>query len=166
LLLGIAFAHQPARVLVVGSFQAAAIMWLASGAGLEANCIGVDIDESANEVARKNLSVLSLSNVRIRHLDGHQAGELFDGKIDLVLLDAEEKRNGQTSKAIYTTLLSALEPYLADRALILAHDASWPMFARDFQQLKEYLRQSGRFDRCVTLPIDRYGLLIARRGQP
>lgn len=164
LLMGIACLHKPATVLVIGSFQGGSLLWIATGAGPESTCLGVDIDESANHIARANLHSLGLTQAVVYDCDGHDAAALFDRKIDLVLLDAESQRDGEASKTIYTTLLSALLPHLSDRALVLAHDACWPKFAADFHYFKAFATQTNAFAKPVTLAVDRYGLLVLGRA--
>ena len=161
LLFALACVRRPKRVLVVGSYQGAALVWMALAAP-GAAVIGVDIDPEANAVAEANLRRAGLGNAYIRLCDGHVSAALHSGPIDLLLLDAEEERNGHASKRIYLSLLRALAPRLAEDALVLAHDACWPPFAEDFDALREIFAETGMFTPPVTLGIDRYGLMLAR----
>jgi predicted O-methyltransferase YrrM len=165
LLYALSATKRPRRLLVVGSYQAAALAWLALGAP-EAAAIGVDINPAANEVARANLQRAGLFNTVVLQRDGHNVGELLGGPIDLLLLDAEAEVDGRASKLIYSSLISSLEPHLARNALVLAHDACWPTFESDFTVFRRRLLDCGSFHVPMTLPIDRFGLMVTRRGAP
>lgn len=164
LLFGIACVVRPTNALVVGSYQGASLLWLAAGAGPSCRTIGVDLDENANATARSNVGFLRL-DAEILRLDGHDAGALFDRNLDLVLLDAETKVEGTSSKAIYSTLLEALLPHLSDDAIVLGHDACWPKFASNFIDFKLFASRTGVFGPSLSLAIDRYGLLVLKKAR-
>lgn len=160
LLFGISTNAQPKNVLIVGSYLANSLVWLAYPLPSLARVIGVDVNNRANEIARKNLDNIGLNQIDIVKMDGHDAGNLFADGIDLLLLDADGRKTG---KKIYQSLLQSLFPFLNQEALVLAHDVCYTKFKDDLITYIDIVSDRTFFKKTIILPVDSFGLGVSKR---
>ena len=160
---GISSIIQPDNILVAGSYVGNSLVWLALPVLKTARIVGVDIDETANQVAIANLKAIDAENVEIYTLDAHKSGSLFlERKISLLLLDVDSETNG---KEIYISILKALQNHLTDDAIILAHDACYPKFAEQMEKYRSYICNKLYITQSITLKIDQFGLEVTKNGK-
>jgi predicted O-methyltransferase YrrM len=129
LLLALALAFRPQRVVFLGSYYGYWAAWLLPA--LEVNggeAILIDPDTHAMEVARSNLSrMYPLINVETISCPGESylAGP-DSGEFDMVVLDAELPRShpdpSRRGKGIYFHLMNSLLPRLSRRSLLVCHN--------------------------------------------
>jgi predicted O-methyltransferase YrrM len=164
-LYGISYAAGARRILGIGTYAGNALVWLALPA-LTADApnrriVGVDVDESANELARENFERLGLGGgVECITMDGHDAAEALGDIWDLVLLDADDPAG---RKAIYLSLLDAVYPHLRPEGLVLAHDICVPLFHDQMAEYQERVRDEARFAVSLPLEIDDCGLEVSKK---
>lgn len=168
LLYGVAHLARPARILVVGSYYANTLVWLAGpGFGPVASypgeaAVGVDVDAEAVAGAAGNVARLGTDGrISVAVLDGHAAGDRIGGRFDLVLLDADDPIR---RKEVYLSLLDALLPHIADGGLVLAHDICVPVFGSEMARYQQATRDPDRFSGTVSYEIDPCGLELSRKA--
>ncbi|NUQ01062.1 MAG: hypothetical protein HUU35_14535 [Armatimonadetes bacterium] len=87
--------------------------------------------------------------------------------IDLLYLDATGPKDHpdpqQRGKRIYRSLLETAYPYLADGALIVAHDTVPDWFTKSAGEYFELCRDGSRFRDSVEVRIDEMGLEVTRK---
>lgn len=164
--------RRPQVIVCVGVFCGNTLIWnvgAATGPGQvyeAAARVGCEVVAEHVELARRNfVKIGAVADIRCQ--DGHETVTSLDRPIELLYLDAnggndhpDERRRG---KRIYATLLEAAEPYLADDALILAHDTVPDWFARTAQCYFDLCRDRSRFRHSVEVRIDEQGLEVTQR---
>lgn len=165
LLFALGFAASPSHVVGVGTFVGYAISWLLrdrsdneAGPFIH-HAMGADVDKCANEVARRNCSILGHGD-RLSFADSD--GIAIIGRcrfpIDLLYLDLDDPVTG---KAGYWRVAEAAMPRLTRGSLVLAHDACLTRFQSDIEAFHGFLARTGRFAGPWVLPIDECGLSVS-----
>jgi predicted O-methyltransferase YrrM len=120
--------------------------------------IGIEIDATEAERARKNLATIDEDGqVEIITADGISWLRDFAGEIDLLYLDAAEI--GGRGKSIYLDVLDASRHCLGENSLVLAHNS-----VNSAKELAEYLdtvRDPRQFRESVNVIIDDQGLEVS-----
>lgn len=159
LLYGLSDALQPRAILGVGTAYGNALAWLTAPVNGRARVVGVDLDADATHTARSNFEAAQLQASWLV-TDARALPALETDPYDLILIDADD---AVTGKGICVELLQALRPLFAPNAVILAHDATYPKFAVDFDAYRQISRNPALFHGSVTIGIDRFGLEVTRR---
>ncbi|MFD2370644.1 O-methyltransferase [Brevibacillus sp. GCM10020057] len=149
------------NIVVLGSYFGYALLWLAAGVSNESTprVVGIDLNEEACLSARQNVRRIGLNGVEIICGDAFTVIDNFENnKFDLLFLDVEK----EGSKSAYYPLLEKWLPKLRTEAIILAHDSSVPKFAEDFKKYHEFVRDTKRFRKSVSLPLDKCGIEVTR----
>jgi predicted O-methyltransferase YrrM len=161
LLYALSDTFRPKNQAVIGSAEANALIWLALPVLPTAHKIlGMDLDEEGNSKTSANLTSLGAEKITIKTLDGREAKSEFKDKIDLLFIDVWSAGNG---KSDYFDILEQAYPALAEGALILAHDITYPKFRNDLAGYLCMVRNENRFRCSCSIPIDRYGLEVTIR---
>jgi len=122
--------------------------------------VGIEIRPEFAELARSNVSRLGhWDNVEIVAADGMDWLASYDGKIDLLYLDADGQ--GGRGKSIYLDLLRVAEPRLREGSLVLAHNSV--NSARQLSEYLAYVRSAGGFRKSVNVVLDDQGLEVTLR---
>ncbi|QND45960.1 hypothetical protein HB780_09615 (plasmid) [Rhizobium lusitanum] len=155
------FAHvtRPQFIYGAGTYVGFAFAWLISGRQArdgDFNARGVDCDEAATIIARRNMLRLEATGA----LDIRIADALIDLKarrdpIDLLFIDVDA---ADTRKSLYTDILECAKPLLKSGALILAHDPLVPAFRNDFERFFAYIEEQDCFGPNCVLPLDDCGI--------
>lgn len=163
-LYGLAATVRPRSLLGIGTFAGNLFGFLtAAGFGPTAvyagECaVGLDVDAWATRTATRNFRRAGYCDrVRFETRDGRTPPEPPPGGWSLVLLDADDPVR---RKGVYCELLDAVEPHLADGALVLAHDTTYPKFAAELAPYLARVRSSA-YRGSVSLPVDEYGLELS-----
>ncbi len=164
LFFAVASASEASNILVLGSFQGAALVWFAA-ARPTAECLGVDICPLATQRAQANIAAMGLS-AKVRAMDGYALADEVGPQFDLVLVDVESPVDGRASKKICATMLRALRRRIAADAVVLVHDACWAPFANDMALVRQELDTANGYPNTTSFAIDRYGVMLARRCNP
>lgn len=167
-LYGIAATARPGALLGIGTYAGNLFGFLAAaGFGptrrYEGACaVGLDVDAEATALAERNFRRAGYAGTaRFEARDGRTPPAPPPGGWSLVLLDADDPVR---RKAVYEEMLRAVEPHLADGALILAHDTAYPKFASDLAPYLARVR-SGVHRGSVALPVDEYGFELTVSGR-
>ena len=163
LLFGLGATVAPRTIVGVGTYVAYTYSWLLAGSSSAARpftrAIALDPDQDANRVARANLSGLTFgSRVAVVDAPGSDVLGHVTGPIDLLFLDLDDPI---TAKAGYADVLRLAEPALAPGALVIAHDACVPRFARDMSAFGAAAEELERVSEPIVLPVDACGVAIA-----
>ncbi|MEU6067985.1 class I SAM-dependent methyltransferase [Streptomyces sp. NPDC047082] len=166
LLYGIAALHRPQRLAVLGCYAGNLLGWTAGpGFGPQARftgacAVGLDVDAAAVALAERNLRGAGYSpGARAVCADAYAADAFAaQGPWDLVVIDVDEPG---ARKAGYHRVLERWVPYLAEGAVVVAHDVKHPAFAHDLAGYAEHTRRLGAFA-TTTLPADVCGLEVSR----
>ena len=163
-LYGISHAAGARRILGIGTYAGNALVWLAlpalAAGAPQRRIVGVDVDDSATELARENFERLGLGPVECVTMDGHDAAEALGDTWDLVLLDADDPEGRKT---IYLSLLDAVYPHVRPDGLVLAHDICVPLFHDQMAEYQERVRDEERFAASLPLEIDDCGLEVSKK---
>lgn len=167
LLFGLAVAARSVNIVGVGTYVGYPFSWLlrdradreSVGERQWETATGIDVDEGANIVARRNCSVLG-HDERLRFLtvDGVVGVSRSTPAIDLLFIDLDDQVR---RKAAYRDVLEAALPQLQVGALVLAHDPCVPAFEKDFAAYHGLIRESGLFRGPWVLRVDGCGLSVA-----
>ncbi|NEP00407.1 MAG: hypothetical protein F6K58_17350 [Symploca sp. SIO2E9] len=163
LVFAIAETAQPRNIVGAGTFVGYTFAWLIrerAEASHPPDCaIGIDVDSEANIIARTNCRILNHDN-HLNFLDGDAVTWLkqLDIPIDLLYVDVDSPEQGR--KMLYVDVLEASLPRLRSGALVLAHDASLPLFANSFAQYNAFVRNHPKLVGPWTLPVDECGLSV------
>lgn len=161
LLYALSETFQPSNQAAIGSAEANALIWLALPVLSTAHKIlGVDLDAEGNRKTVENLRSFGAEKIEIKTLDGKEAKSEFTDNIDLLFIDVWSEENGKSG---YFDILEQIYPALAEGALILAHDITYPKFRNDLASYLCMVRDKNRFRHSCSIPIDRYGLEVTIR---
>jgi len=164
LLFALGFAAQPQTVVGIGTYVGYTFSWLLRDRrDSESNpfpemAVGMDVDESANQLARRNCSVLN-HGTRLSFLDGDGITLLtrLETPIDLLYIDVDDPVVG---KGGYRQVIETASSLLSPGALVLAHDACVPKFAADFAAYNGYVKRCEIFRDTWIFPVDDCGLSV------
>lgn len=163
-LFGLAAAHQPSTVLVLGCFVGYAAVWV-FGPALPpaplypaARLTACDVFPPAVDGARANFAALGAgAAVDVVLSDAADLLAGLDGSIDMLFLDVDSPDEG---KRAYAPLLAAARPLLAPGALVLAHDVTHPYYLDDVAPYRAMTRDKTLFRRTALLELDPCGLEV------
>jgi predicted O-methyltransferase YrrM len=165
-LFGIGALRQPRRIAVCGCYAGNLMAWV-TGCGFGpfaryegARAVGLDVDAEAIGLATANFARAGFATSTVAEVADAFDADRFaaDGPWDLVLIDVDVPG---ARKSGYCRLLERWRPYLADNALVVAHDISHPVFAWDLRAYKDFVRACGAVD-TATLPVDECGFEVSR----
>lgn len=165
LLFALGYASQARNIVGVGTYVGYTFSWLLrdrsdpEAAPYCEMAVGIDVDSSANALARRNCDLLGHGQ-RLTFIDsdGEAAIADSDWPIDLLYLDLDDPATGKSGyKRVLKTALDHLRP----GALVLAHDPCVPAFRKDFESYNELVNGCERFRRSWTFPVDVCGLAVA-----
>lgn len=160
------WAH-PARVLGIGTYVGNAFAWLAAaGFGPERvydGDVALAVDPDAEAIAQSRTNMDQRAGWSVEHavVDGHLAPSMLGGNWDALWLDADDPVE---RKGILVPLLERAYPFLAPRALVLAHDVVVDRFRDHMCAYREHVADPVRFAASATFPIDPCGLEISVRA--
>lgn len=165
LLFAVGLAVRPRYVVGVGTFVGYAFAWLIrdrSDAAAGPFCdraLGIDVDQHANELARRNCAHLGHgTRLRFRDGDGTLPASWQDGPVHLLYLDLDDPQSGKTG---YVTALQTARDRLAPGAVILAHDPCVAAFAGAFADYHAIVHAATWLRGPWILPVDECGLSVA-----
>jgi predicted O-methyltransferase YrrM len=164
LLFGIAVAHRPRRMVVLGSFVGYAAVWL-FGPALSCyqlfavdRLLACDIFEPAVLTARENFASLPGGDqIQVVHSDAADWLAADREPIDLLYLDVDNIERG---KRDYVPLLEAALPKLTSGSLVLAHDVTHPDYIGHLDDYRALVSDRSKFRRSATIEVDPCGLEV------
>ena len=164
LVFALGFAAHPQIVVGVGTYVGYTFSWLIRDRGDSESgpfpemAIGIDVDQSANQLARRNSSVLN-HGTRLSFLDGDGITLITKIKrpIDLLYIDLDDPVLGKSG---YRQIIETASSLLSPGALVLAHDACVPKFAADFAAYNDYIKRCEIFRETWIFPVDDCGLSV------
>jgi predicted O-methyltransferase YrrM len=166
-LFALACCGRPRAVLVLGSHVGLAGAFLLRDR-TDARCnppvecfVGIDPDEAATAVARRNCALLGHgARASILATTGQQYLAAPERRFDLLLIDIDDPATG---KADYAELLQLALPHLEPGALVLAHDPLVARFGPDMDIFHDWIAADPRLTGPWILPVDDCGLTVAAR---
>lgn len=164
LLFALAYASQPQTIVGVGTYVGYTFSWLLRDRSDDAApcwemAVGIDVDSSANALARRNCNQLGHGQrLRFMDTDGEAAIANSDWMIDLLYLDLDDPATGKSG---YSKVIQASLAHLRPGAIVLAHDPCVPAFRQDFESYNKLVNSCGRFRHSWTFPVDACGLSVA-----
>jgi predicted O-methyltransferase YrrM len=151
----------PQFIYGAGTYVGFAFAWLISGRQArdgDFNARGVDCDEAATVIARRNMLQLETTGtLDLRVADALIELESRRDPIDLLFIDVDAV---DTRKSMYTDILERAKPHLRPGALVLAHDPLVPAFKNDFQRFFAYIEEQDCFGPNCVLPLDDCGISV------
>jgi predicted O-methyltransferase YrrM len=162
LLFALAYASNGDSILGIGTYVGYVIAWLVGGVVCRTErteVIGVDPDDDANRLARRNLSTLhGITRLKILDAEAKAVLPTLDTRFDIVLLDLDSPLTGKLG---YVEVLEMAAEWLPSGALVVAHDASVPRFADDFVAYHSLVNGHPRLRGPWVLAVDECGLSVA-----
>lgn len=165
LLFMLASVKAPKNVFAAGIFCGNTLIWNAAPVMLRSDSdgftriLGVDIDETAIDLAKSNFNSLNIKNsVELLCEDALISAAKINYELDYIYLDADSMERG---KKIYLDILKILHPKLKKNGWVLAHDTTEWCFEKDFRDYKAFVRNKANFKESVSFDIDPYGLELS-----
>ena len=165
LLFALGYASRARNIVGVGTYVGYTFSWLLRDrtdpetAPYCEMAVGIDIDSSANALARRNCDRLGHGQ-RLTFIDsdGEVAIANSDWTIDLLYLDIDD---AVTGKSGYKRILEVALDHLLPGAIVLAHDPCVPAFREDFDSYNAFVNACEMFSHSWILPVDACGLAVA-----
>lgn len=163
-LYGLALAHRPRRLAVLGCYAGNLYAWVSGpGFGPLADyagelALGLDVDAAAVDLARQNVRRAGFRRAEPTLGDAFDPAAAARGPWDLLLVDVDVPG---ARKSGYHRVVQTWAPHLAPGALVLAHDVCHPRFAWDLRGYRDFVLANGART-STTLPVDECGLEVSR----
>ncbi len=152
-------ASAPGTLVTAGVYGGFATAWMMRDRGDIGphwnRCIGFDVDQTACDVAHRNLTTLGHRSCDVRCEDAVAGLSRLAEPIRMLFIDIDE---GLARKDRYADVFEAALPWLAAGSVVAAHDACHPLFEGAFRRFARAVEASGRAKARITLPIDDCGL--------
>jgi len=166
LLYAISATAQPRTLIAAGIFCGNTFISCAGAAVGAGACyraqrlVGVEIDPERAEMARRNLAKIDPGGVtEIRCEDAVKTAKEFEGKIDMLYLDADG--GPERGKGIYQDILEAAYDRLPSGAIVLAHNSV--NCSGRLQHCLAFVRDSAHMRESVNVIIDGEGVEVSAK---
>lgn len=158
--------RKPDVMIEVGSFWGNSMAWFCGPALIPSSrfspirMIGLEKDMHAHNQSLLNFNkVFENHKVELECVDGLEYLQNFNGKIDMLYLEAKPKDH----EDLYIPFLEAAYPKLNSGAWVIAHDVTRFSLRQGLAKYLEKVRDKTYFQKSICFDVDNFGLELSIR---